>query len=265
VKIDKGRGTGFYNRSLERALRIINVLGVKQEALSLAQLSNELELPRATILRLCSTLLNFSFLRQDPLTKQYSLGFKILELASIISDTFSLRKITASYLKILQARLGKTIFLGVLDKDELLYIDKIDDPRNPISFTSKVGTRRPPHWGMLGFVLMAYLPENEVNRILNENPLAAFTKKSITKIGEFKKLLGQVRSQGYIVEGEMVLDGITGVAAPVFDRTGKVIAGIGIGFITSSVNTRELNTIVKEVTKVTRMISRELGYNEEGR
>jgi DNA-binding IclR family transcriptional regulator len=260
VNIDKGRGTGFYNRSLERALRIVNVLGVKQEALSLAQLSHELELPRATILRLCSTLLNFSFLRQDPLTKQYSLGFKILELASIISDTFSLRKIAASYLKILQARLGKTIFLGVLDKDELLYIDKIDDPRNSISFTSKVGTRRPPYWGMLGFVLMAYLPENEVNRILKEHPLAAFTKKSITKIGEFKKLLGQVRSQGYIVEGEMVLDGITGVGAPIFDHKGKVMAAIGVGFISSSVEEKELDRIVREVVRTTSAISKELSY-----
>jgi len=262
-EIEKGKP--FYNRSLERALSILNALSSERPILSLAQLSETLNLSRATVLRLCSTLISFGFLRQDPLSKHYSLGLRILELAKCVSDSFSLRKIASSHLDILQTKLGKTIFLGVLDKDELLYIDKIDDPRNPISFTSKVGTRRLPYWGMLGAVLMAYLPDKEIKRILQKQALTAFTSKSITRKEEFIKWLSKVRSQGHVVEVEMALDGITGVAAPIFDHTGKVIAGVGIGFISSSVKRKELDRIIKEVARTTLANSKELGYTGEGR
>lgn len=262
-EIEKGKP--FYNRSLERALRILNALSSERPILSLAQLSETLNLSRATVLRLCSTLISFGFLRQDPLSKHYSLGLRVLELAKSVSDSFSLRKIASSHLNILQAKLGKTIFLAVLDKDELLYIDKIEDPRNPISFTSKIGTRRPPYWGMLGFVLMAYLADKEIKRILQKQALTAFTSKSIIKKEKFIKLLRKVRSQGYVVEVEMALDGITGVGVPIFDHTGKVIAGLGVGFISSSVKKKELDSIIKEATRTGTAISKELGYTGEGR
>jgi DNA-binding IclR family transcriptional regulator len=190
---------------------------------------------------------------------------RVLELAISVSDSFSLRKIASPYLNILQTKIGKTIFLAVLDKDEVLYIDKIDDLRNPISFTSKIGTRRPAYWGMLGFVLMAYLPDKEIKRIIQKQHLAAFTSKSITRKEEFMKWLSKVRSQGYVVDVEMALDGITGIGAPIFDHTGKVIAALGIGFITSSVKEKELDRIIKEATKTALAISKEIGYAGEGR
>jgi len=169
-QVDQAKDKSFYNRSLERALRILNAFGNDRPALSLAHLSEALSLPRATVLRLCSTLTNYRFLRQDPQSKQYSLGLRLLELASSVSDSFSLRKIAASYLNVLQLKLGKTTFLGILDNDEVLYIDKRDDLRSPINFTSKIGSRRPPYWGMMGSILMAYLPDREITRVLLRNP-----------------------------------------------------------------------------------------------
>ena len=90
------------------------------------------------------------------------------------------------------------------------------------------------------------------------------TRKSITRKEEFLKWLGQVRKQGFVIDVEMALDGITGVAAPIFDHTGKVIAGVGVGFISSSVSAKELKGIVKEVTKTAMTISKEMGYSGEG-
>ena len=132
---------------------------------------------------------NFWISSTGPVVKTIFPRHQVFELADSVSDSFSLRKIASPYLKILQTKLGKTIFLAVLDNDELLYIDKIDDPTNPISFTSNVGMRRPPYWGMLGSVLMAYLPDKEIKRILKRQPLTAATSKSITKKAEFIKWL----------------------------------------------------------------------------
>jgi DNA-binding IclR family transcriptional regulator len=258
--MNQNKEEAFYNRSLERALQILNAFNSERQMLSLAQLSEVLNLSRATVLRLCSTLMKFEFLRQHPQSKHYSLGLRLLELGSVVSQSFSLRKIASPYLDLLQSRLNKTTFLGILDNDEVLYIDKREDPRNPISFTSEIGTRRPPYWGMMGSVLMAYLPDKEIKRILQRNPLTAITRKSITRKEEFLAWLSQVKEQGFVVDVEMALDGITGVAAPIFDYTERAIAGLGAGFISSSVEAKELKRIVSEVAKTALTISKDMGY-----
>jgi IclR family transcriptional regulator, KDG regulon repressor len=257
----------FYNRSLERALQILNAFGREERtgerlSLTLAHLSETLNLPRATVLRLCSTLLKYDYLRQDPETKRYSLGLRLFELGSLVFYSLSLRKTSGPFLDQLQVRLGKTVFLGVLEKDDLLYVDKREDPQNPISFTSRIGTRRPPYWGMLGPVLMAFLPDNEIERLLEKNPLAATTKKSITNKQDFIKWLRQIREQGYVFDQETAIEGITGVGAPIRDFTGKVIAAIGVGFISSSLDSKGLKKAIKEVLNTADGLSRELGYLE---
>lgn len=250
----------FYNKSLERALQIMNAFRADRQELTIGQLSEILGLARATVLRLCTTLVKYDYLRKDPETKQYSLGIRLFDLGSIVFDSFSLRRIASPHLSNLQMKVGKTIYLGVLDNDELLYIDKREDPRNPVSFTSRIGTRRPPYWGMLGLVLMAYLPESEVDRLLQKHPLVGTTKKSITKKAVYMEKLSKVRKDGYYVELEEVFGGIGGISAPIRDFTGKVIAGVGVGFISSSVDSKGFKRIIKEVTETARIISREMGY-----
>jgi IclR family transcriptional regulator, KDG regulon repressor len=255
-----GRTETFYNRSLERALHILNSFKIDGQAFSVAQLSDMLNLPRATVLRLCTTLVRYGYLMQDRDSRRYSLGLKLFELGNIVFYSFSLRNVASPYLSQLQISLGKTIFLGILENDELLYLDKREDPGNPISFTSKIGSRRPPYWGMLGPVLMAYLPDSEIERILEKNPLTAVTRKSFTNEEEFKEQLCRVRAQGFLIEADTALEGTSGVAAPVHDSAGKVAAGLGCGFISSSVDSTDLKIIVQEVVGTARKISKELGY-----
>jgi IclR family transcriptional regulator, KDG regulon repressor len=250
----------FYNRSLERALHILNCFRNDRQALSIAQLADTLNLSRATVLRLCTTLVRYGYLMQDHDSRRYSLGLKLFELGNIVFYSFSLRNVAAPYLSQLQMRLGKTIFLGILENDELLYLDKREDPGNPISFTSKVGTRRAPYWGMLGPILMAYLPESEIERILGKHSLTAITRKSLTNKEEFKECLCRIRDLGFFVEVDTAIEGTSGIGAPVFDSCGKIAASMGCGFISSSVGSKELKVIIQEVVDTAGKISKELGY-----
>jgi IclR family KDG regulon transcriptional repressor len=252
----------FYNRSLERALQILCAFNVETQQLSLGQLSKAVNLSKPTAFRLCSTLTKYDFLRYDFATKQYSLGLKLFELGGIVFASLSLRKIASSHLDQLQARLGKTTFLGILRDDELVYIDKKEDVRNAIRFASHIGRRRPPYFGMLGQVLMAYLSESEVDGLLEKYPLIAFTGKSITDPKVFKKRLKKIREHGNFVDEEEAIEGITGVAAPLRDFTGNVVAAIGAGFISSSVDGKGVRIIQSEVLKTAQAISQELGHLE---
>ena len=258
--MDHGKAEPFYNRSLERALQILNAFGSERRPLSLVQLSELLHLSKATALRLCSTLVKYGFLKQDQESKQYSLGLKLFELGSIVLSAFSLRKAASPYLTQLQVRFGKAVFLGILEEDDLLYIDKREDAEKGISFPSNIGRRRPPHWGMLGPALMAYLADEEIDRLLNKSPLMRTAKKSITANEEFKKKLRTIREQGFVVEDETTLDGIGGIGAPIRDFTGKVVAAVGVGFISSSADSKSLKRMAKGVVATAAAISKELGF-----
>jgi IclR family transcriptional regulator, KDG regulon repressor len=261
--MDDKKEKAFYNRSLERALKILCMFNTERQALTLGQLAEIAKLPKATSMRLCMTLMDYDFLRYDLQTKQYSLGLKLFELGSVVYSTFSLQRVVAPYLTQLQIKLGKTVFLGSLEADELVYMDKRDDLRNPIRFASHIGIRRTPYFGMLGQLLMAFLPENEVNRILKKNPLAPLTKKSITDETEFKKRLKQIRKNQFFIDEGEAIDGIAGISAPIRDLTGNVVAAIGVGYIASSEDENGKTLIIKEVRNAAHEISQELGYFEQ--
>jgi DNA-binding IclR family transcriptional regulator len=256
------RQEAFYNRSLERALQILNAFNTEKSELSLGQIADTLELSKATVLRLCSTLVKFGFLRQDQESKRYCLGLKLLELGSVVVSSFSLTRIASSYLTELESKLGKTVFLGILEEGELLYVDKREGAKDGIRFTSNIGKRRPPYWGMLGPVLMAYLPEKEIDSLLARSPLTATARKSFTGNEQYKVWLRQIKAQGFAVEDEAAFEGIGGAAAPIRDFAGNVTAAIGVGYISSSVDSRILKKIIKEVVGTASKISQELGYTE---
>jgi DNA-binding IclR family transcriptional regulator len=112
---------------------------------------------------------------------------------------------------------------------------------------------------MLGPMLMAHLPESEVDKLLEEHPLKVFTKKSFNKKEEFKKWLIRVKEEGVAIDEERTFDGITGVAVPVRDSREKVIASLGVAFISSAVDSKNLKQIIKEAKQTAQMISRNMG------
>lgn len=252
----------FYNRSLERALRILCAFNADRQSLTQGQLADLVKLPRATVVRLCSTLIEFDFLRFDEQMNCYSLGLKLFELGSVVFSTFSLRRVVSPYLTQLQLKLAKTVFLGIIEDDEVAYIDKREDPRNFVRFASNIGTRRPPFFGMLGQVLMAFLPDVEVNRMLQRKPLAALTNKAITDEIRFKERLAVIRKNGFVVEDGEAIPGVAGIAAPIRDFAGRVVGAIGVGFISSSEDENGRYAIIKEVVNTAYDISQDLGNSE---
>jgi DNA-binding IclR family transcriptional regulator len=250
----------FYNRSLERALQILDAFNKDRQVLTRTQLADILGLPRATVLRLCSTLVRYGYLAKDPASSSYSLGMRLFEQGSILFNSFPVRVAASRHLTQLQRKTGQTVFLGVLDNDELLYIDKREDPHNVINFTSMVGTRRPPFWGMCGPCLMAYLSEDKVERLLARTPLTAITKNSITEVEQFKLWLSRIREEGMVIDRETTFEGIIGVAAPIWDSWGGVVASLGIAMISSAVDEGDFERIARAVVATALTISKELGY-----
>jgi IclR family KDG regulon transcriptional repressor len=248
------------NRSLERALQIICAFTFETKKLTLTELSNTLGLHMTTTYRLAQTLLDYGFLEFDEVTKQYSLGLKLMEIGSIVFNSFSIGKVASPALNELLAKVGnKNVVLAIFRNDEIVYIAKKEDPRNPIQFaTTEVGRHRPPYFGMFGLLFLAFMPEGEVERILKKNPLTAFTNKSILDVNQFKAKLGEVRQEGYALDDGMAFEGLSGLAVPIWNHEGRVVAGVGISFITKVVDNEELEYLIECAKEVARKIEKRL-------
>jgi IclR family transcriptional regulator, KDG regulon repressor len=255
-------GEDKHTRSVERTLQILNAFTADRQALGLTELSRTLGLSKATVLRLVSTLCAYGFLRQDEDSRKYSLGLRLFALGGIVSSSFVLRNIASPHLRRLGEKLDKTVFLAVLEGDQMLYVDKKEAPGSPVTFNSTVGAYRPPHFGPLGHVLMAYLPEEEIDGILGKSPLVAFARKTITNTRDFKEELRRIRDRGYCTEYETAFVGIGIAAAPVLDATGSVVAAVGVGFMASAVSASQARKIQESVLETASLISREQGYSE---
>ena len=255
---------GWYNKSLERALQILCSFRGTQRSASLTEIAKAVEVPKSTSRRLCATLVEYGFLQLDPETKDFSLGPMFFELGGTLVESFSVTRVAAPYLDTLQGAVQQTLWIDVLRDDYLVHIDKREDPSSPIRFGLQVGTRRPPHYGASGHVLMAYLADEEVERLLRKFPLTRLTAKTITDEELYKLKLDDIRRRGYAIDEGETVDVISAVAVPIRDRAGKVAASVGVGYISHSLSMEQSMKIIDETVNTARAVSQAMGYSAEG-
>jgi len=184
----------FYNnKSLERALQILGSFNSDRPVFALADLRRLSRCRKVTVLRLCSTLVQYDFLRFDKETKKYSLGSSCLNWAASFRVLFTERG-SPPFPDQSGKQIGQDRLSRILQDSELVYIDKRENAQNR-SVRLHIGTRRPPYFGMLGNLLMAYLPENEVTELLRKHPLAASTRRSVIDERVFRERLAVIRSR----------------------------------------------------------------------
>jgi DNA-binding IclR family transcriptional regulator len=228
----------------------------------MVQLAKSLNLPKATVHRMCKTLTKYDFLSFDDNTKRYSLGIKLFELGSIVLSSFSLRRIASPHLERLLEP-GKTVHIGILQDDHTLYIDQRVSESDDLKYIPLIGKQRPPYYGAHGQILMAYLPDEKVDELIRKSPLKALTKKSITDYGQFKRRLTLIRSQGYFVDEGETNVGFTTISAPIRNIEGKVVAAVNIGFNSALEDKKGLQRITQKTIKTAKAISAGLGYIDQ--
>ncbi len=216
------------------------------------------KLSKSTVFRIIQTLEKHRLLTFDSLSNRYSLGIKLFEFGGIIYSSLSLRRAAARFLDQLAAANNHLVLMGVLKEDELVYIDRREG-KDRFIVTSEIGRRRPPHYGMLGKALMAFLPEEKVDELLMRYPLEKIASRSITDPGKFKNNLKQIRRRGYSYEHNEVWDGAIGIGAPIRNYRGEVVAAVGTAFAAFNIDDRRIKEIIRLVIQTADEISAALG------
>ena len=250
-------------QTLERASLILDILGQSPQGISIKDLSDRMHLPKGTTHRLVSSLSYFGYVRQDQNTKNYFLGFKLVELGNMLLGQLDLRKEAELFLRNLAQRTKETVHLVILDGNEIVYLDKLEtEPHTGgLRMASRVGSRNPAHSCAVGKALMAYLPAEALARIVEEKGLPKRTGNTITDYNQLKEHMTLVRKQGYAVDDEENERGIRCVAAPIFNEAGKAVAAISVSGPAFRVTKKSVQEkLKKEVMETALRISQRLGF-----
>lgn len=250
-----------YNiRAIERALSVLDAFARERRKLSLDELTRLTGLSKPTVFRILATLQRQKYLLLDKSDGRYRLGSVFLTLASSVLGSLNLGALTRPHLIELRNSVQATVLLGALLEDHLVYLDKTEG-RGPVRLADDIGWRRdPPNFGMLGMTLMAFLEPSEQERLLQEFPLTAHTLKTITDTALFRQRLAEIRRLGYVLEFEEAIDGVWGVAAPIWNAAGEVVAAVGAALPVGQQGEERVAETIASVTGCAKAISSDLGY-----
>ncbi len=248
-------------QTLERTNTILDVLGRQPSGVSLAMLVEQTQLAKSTLHRLLANLVHFRLVRQDPATKQYFLGFKLLELGNILLRQIDIRREANPLLTRLSHSIGETVHLVIREGGSAIYIDKVDSGiQGGLQMASRVGMAIPLYCSAVGKVFLAHMPGSEARALLADVELARLTEKTITDMDDLLKHLQEVRNAGFAVDDEENEYGICCVAAPIKDSTGQVVAAMSASGSSAQVTLERIRSgLAEQVIDTARKISESLG------
>jgi IclR family pca regulon transcriptional regulator len=219
-----GRGADFV-QSLERGLAVIRAFDQAHPELTLSEVAVRTGVTRAVARRFLLTLASLGYVRNDG--RFFSLTARVLELGYAYLSSLSLPEVAESHLEALVAEVNESSSVSVLDGDDVVYVARVPVSRI-MTVSISVGTRFPAYVTSMGRVLLAGLPEDELAAYLSSVELTPLTARTVTSAEALRTEVAKVRAQGWSLVNQELEEGLRALAAPVRDRTGKVVAAVNV-------------------------------------
>jgi DNA-binding IclR family transcriptional regulator len=246
-------------QSLHRAFDILETIGNSQIPMSIKKITEETGLPKSTVYRLLNNLENRNYAFCDT-NGNYRLGYQLLMMSQWAEKDFEIKNLAKASLESLNAFTKETVHLAILQGRRVLYVDTVESPYSS-RLVIKMGTTNSVHCTALGKALLINHKDAEILDILEAEGMEKRTEHTVTKPLDYLKEMEVVRKLGYALDQqECEMEGRC-IGAPIYDKSGKVVAAISV----SGIATRfSLDFIIKEVVSKlldsTLRISRILGY-----
>ena len=244
-------------QSVDRAMRLLEAIAEAGGETTLTDLSNRTKLNISTCHHLLSTLVNRGYVAKVPVRRSYALGARILYLSSACL-TVDLPARAAPFIAQINEKTGETVHLAVLQGDAMMKIAKRES-RHPVRVdTGTLGKSDAPHATASGKAMLAWLPEDDMRRVLSSG-LPRFTAKTITEWPALIEALRHVRRNGYAMDDEEYQPGVICVGAPIRDHNGAVVGAISASTPAMRANNDHLKLIREQIVSAVRALSAELG------
>jgi DNA-binding IclR family transcriptional regulator len=208
-----------------RVATVLGAFGVERSAMTLSEISRYTGLPLTTVHRLTGELAKHGLLERDA-EQRYRVGLRLWEIASTASRAVDLRNDALPLLQDLQAATRENAQLAVLDGVDAVYLERLSGPES-VHIVTRVGSRLPTHATGVGLVLLAHAPVEVQDEVFGA-PLARFTRHTITDPRRLRRVLADVRRDGYAISDRQIETISVSVAAPVRDRAHRVVAAVSV-------------------------------------
>jgi IclR family acetate operon transcriptional repressor len=247
-------------RVLDRAIRLLWVLSDGKPR-TLTELSQEAGINSSTAFRLLATLGHHKYVERADGSGEYRLGLACLELARAYHAGSDIRRAALPELEKLRDDTTETVHLAVLDKMEVIYLEKLHGLHAIGLMSSRVGGRSPAHCTGVGKVLLAHTDPECVRAYFEQTGLQLYNDATIQSVDELMRHLEKVYCQGYALDrGEHEAE-VRCVAAPVFDISGKVVAAVSVSGPAGRMEPLETKQeLIARTQQAARTISSRLGH-----
>ncbi len=243
--------------SVKKSCHLLKLFLDSAKELGVTEISRKLEMSKGAAHKLLSTLESEGFIRQNPVNKQYSLGYTLLELGNQVLKNHDLIEFSKPFLQRLSDTSKEFICLCVKDGTDAIYVSKMES-QYPIRFIVETSRRFPLYATSAARAILAYQPQEFIDDILADG-IKTYTPYSLKTPDLINNRLAEIRAKGYEISSNLRNIGVTGIAAPIFNADGKVEASISLMGPTDRMEPKNEEWI-NLVVEVTREISAGIGY-----
>jgi len=243
--------------TVEKALRILELLSTYSAPVRLAELSRELGMNKSTTYRMLEKMGQLGYIRQDEVNGRYLMTTRMWEIGVRAFQRLDIRALGLPYLQQIERNVHETAVLAILDRHDVVIVEKCDSSQ-AVQTLSPLGSRTPLHCSSLGKAFLMTDPEGFTKWV--KRPLQSFTDHTITSMRDLRKEIGKARQEHVATAFNEYSEGVSGVSAPVLGVDAKPLAVIGItlpSIRAEGAHLEQAKTVVREKASE---FSRSMGF-----
>jgi DNA-binding IclR family transcriptional regulator len=245
--------------TVDLSLRLLEFLALSSAPVGLSELARQFHSSKATLHRHLQTLAHHGFVRQEAATMRYTAGIKLFVLGERLRERFDVLAVARPEMARLRDETKHAVTLSALVDDQVVVLELIQGP-SVVNFGTEPGTVLPLHASAHGKVALAFGPGDLLARCLSK-PLKAWTPHTVCTRSALERAVAQVRARGWATSPNQVLQGINGLAAPIFGHSGAYAGAIAVAGTVQAVPGSPAAELVKALSRTAAQISRHLGYS----
>jgi IclR family transcriptional regulator, pca regulon regulatory protein len=235
--MEDDRSSGDFVQSLERGLAVLRAFDHDHPSMTLADAARATGLTRATARRLLHTFVALGYVTSDG--KRFELTPKVLDLGYAYVSSLQLSDIAQPFMEHLSGQVHESVSAAVLDGHEVVYVARVNTQRI-MRVSLSIGSRLPALWTSMGRAILSGLDDAALASFVATAPLTPPTERSLASAPALVEEIRAVRSLGYALVDQELEEGVRSIAAPLRDRSGRVLAGMNVSTHAGRVTLKEL-------------------------
>jgi IclR family KDG regulon transcriptional repressor len=246
--------------SVNKAFSILKLFHEHSE-LGITEIAYLSGMAKGSIYRFITTFKRLGLLEQNPENEKYRPAVGLLELSSLYIGHLNWRAVARPFMDFLSEKTQEDIFLAVLDKVNIVYIDKIEG-KQMLRMVSQIGLQRPAYCTGTGKALLADLNKQQLLELFKKQELQRYTEHTITSFSALLEEVALIRQRGFAFDNEEYEPGVVAIASTFKGMKGETLGALSVSGPKIRINGDKVNEIARMVIDSCKEISRRLGWQE---